>query len=103
MTNTFIRKVQAERRILAVINALTPGPRQLTGLSSAAIESWRRKAGIDGAGRLADRLLEIGGLCQCLSDRSNESFQSLDPMLVAQINQKLRELAAEAGVESAVV
>ena len=69
--NTFVRKVKAERRVLAVINSVTSGSRQLTGLSSAAIESWRRKAGIDGVDRVADSLLEIGVLCQCLSDRSN--------------------------------
>jgi hypothetical protein len=103
VNNTFIRKVNAERRILTVINYLTPGHRQLTGLSSPAIESWRRIAGIEGADRIANRLLEIGVLCQCLSDRSNESFQSLDPTLVAQINQKLRELAAEAEVDAAII
>lgn len=101
--NTFVRKVKAERRVLAVINSVTPGSQQLTGLSSAAIESWRRKAGIVGADRIADRLLEIGVLCQCLSDRSNESFQSLDPTLVAQINDKLRALAAEMGTEMPLV
>jgi hypothetical protein len=93
--NTFFSKVAAERKVLSIVNALTQGPRQLAGLSSAAIETWRRKARIEGTDEIAERLLPIARLCQCLSDRSHESFQSLDPTLLAQINDKLRELSTE--------
>lgn len=98
MTNTFLSKVRAERKVLSVINTLTPGTRQLTGLSSAAIEVWRQNAGIPAADRIANQLVDLAVLCQSLSDRSNESFNSLDPALHERIDEKVRELAATEGI-----
>jgi hypothetical protein len=92
MNNTFIRKVNAERKVLAVINSSTPGSRQLTGLSAGAIEAWRRTAGLENVDEVAESLRRIAGLCQRLSDRSHESFQSLDPMLMEKINAELCDL-----------
>jgi hypothetical protein len=103
MTNTFIRKITAERKVLSAINRLTPEDRQLTGLSSAAIETWRRKAGIEGTDQIAERLLQIAVLCQRLSDRSHESFQSLDPTLMTQIDVKLDQLMVEVGMKIAAI
>lgn len=98
MNNTFVRKVAAERKILTVINALTPGARQLTGLSSSAIEAWRRKAALDNTDQIVAKLLRLAALCQRLSDRSNETFQLLDPMLIQKIDAELRELKTVASV-----
>jgi hypothetical protein len=96
VTNTFVRRIDAERKILAVVNALTPRPGQLAGLSSAAIEAWRRQAVVPEAEELSRRLLQIASLCQLLSDRSHESFESLDPALMEQIEAELAELKAVA-------
>ena len=89
MSNTFIRKVSAERKVLGVVNAVTPGSRQLAGLSAPAIEAWRRGADVPGADEISRRLLEIAALCQLLSDRSHESFHSLDPALMEKIDGEL--------------
>jgi hypothetical protein len=97
MINTFIRKITAERKVLSVINAVTPGTQQLTGLSSAAIESWRKRAVIYEADQVSRRLIRIAALCQLLSDRSHESFQSLDPALMEKIDAELEELKEECG------
>lgn len=97
MTNTFVRKITAERKVLSVINALTPGSGQLAGLSSAAIETWRRRPLIPGADQVSRRLLRISALCQLLSDRSHESFESLDPALMEKIDAELTELRIECG------
>jgi hypothetical protein len=92
MTNTFIRKVTAERKVLGIVNAITPGSQQLAGLSAAAIDVWRRQALTPGVDYIAQRLLKISSLCQLLSDRSHESLQSLDPILIGKIDAELVEL-----------
>jgi hypothetical protein len=95
MKNSFVRKVVVERRVLSMVNSLTPGPRQLSGLSAAAIEAWRRDAHLDGADEVARRLARLGGLCQRLSDRSHESFQSVESSTVDQIDAELSQLSIE--------
>jgi hypothetical protein len=92
VTNTFIRKVSVERMVLGVVNAITPGSRQLAGLSAAAIEAWRRGADVPAAEETSRRLLRIAALCQLLSDRSHESFHSLDPALMEKIDGELADL-----------
>lgn len=89
MTNTFIRKVDAERKVLRIVNDVTSGPRQLAGLSANAIDSWRQRAGIPGADDISQSLLQIAGLCQLLSNRSHENFNSLDPALMQKIDEEL--------------
>jgi hypothetical protein len=98
VNNTFVRKIDAERKILAVVNSLTPGKRQLTGLSAAAIDSWRRLALLPQVDELARRLLKVGTLCQLLSDRSHESFDSLDPGLMEKIDAEVATLRNEVGI-----
>lgn len=90
--NTFIRKIDAERKVLGVVNAVTAGPGQLAGLSSGAIESWRRRATIHGADEISGRLIRIAGLCRLLSNRSHESFNTLDPALMERIEDELAAL-----------
>ncbi len=100
MNNSFVRKVTAERKVLSVINTVTPGGQQLAGLSMAAIESWRRAADIEQADDLARILLRIAGLCQRLSDRSHETFQTLEPNLMKKIDSELAELRSTAGLDN---
>lgn len=95
MTNTFVRKISAERKVLSVINALTPGGGQLAGLSSAAIEVWRRRGVMPNAELVSHRLVRIAALCQLLSDRSHETFDSLDPALMQKIDAELEGLKVD--------
>lgn len=89
MTNSFLNKVSAERRVLSVVNATTPGRRQLTGLSSPAIDLWRRKVGFEITADVATPLIALADLCQLLSDRSHETFQPIDVALSAKIESHL--------------
>jgi hypothetical protein len=89
MTNSFLNKVSAERSVLSIVNARTSGRMQLTGLSSAAIELWRRKVGTEATKDVVGLLITIAELCQRLSDKSHETFQPLDPELSAKIESHL--------------
>lgn len=85
MTNSFLNKVSAERRVLSVVNARTRGKRQLTGLSSSAIDLWRRKVGSEITADVTAQLIALAELCQLLSDRSHETFQPIDISLSEKI------------------
>ena len=89
MTNSFLNKVSVERTVLSIVNVRTSGRLQLTGLSSAAIDSWRRKVGDETTRDVAGTLTELAALCQCLSDRSHETFQLIDTSLSAKIESRL--------------
>ncbi|HET7832393.1 MAG TPA: hypothetical protein VFK88_05460 [Gallionella sp.] len=89
MTNSFLNKVSAERRVLSVVNTKTPGWRQLTGLSSAAIDLWRRKVGSELTADVASSLIALADLCQLLSDRSHETFQPIDISLSEKIESQM--------------
>ncbi|MEW6422715.1 MAG: hypothetical protein AB1511_13465 [Deinococcota bacterium] len=92
MTNSFLNKVSAERRVLSVVNTRTPGRRQLTGLSSAAIDLWRRKVGSEITADVVAPLIELSDLCQLLSDRSHETFQPIDISLSDKIETHVSAL-----------
>ena len=85
MTNSFLNKVSAERRVLTIVNTKTPERRQLTGLSSAAIDLWRRKVGSEITADVTVPLIALADLCQLLSDRSHETFQPVDISLLEKI------------------
>jgi len=89
MTNSFLNKVSAERRVLSVVNTKTRGTRQLTGLSSAAIDLWRRKVGSEITADVAAPLVALADLCQLLSDRSHETFQPIDISLSENIESHM--------------
>lgn len=94
MTNTFISKVLAEREILGIVNSAYGNDLQLSGLSSAAIESWRDRVGLPGSHLLIGTLRSLGGLTQTLSNRSNESFTPFHPNTAPEIRRKVSELQA---------
>ena len=89
MTNSFQNKVTAERSVLSVVNGRTTGKRQLTGLSSAAIELWRRKVGTEATKDVVEPLITLADLCQRLSDKSHETFQPIEPSLAVTIESNL--------------
>lgn len=94
MSNTFLSKVAAERAALAVVNRRYSGNRQLSGLSSAAIEQWRSKVSLPATHRAVQTLVKLGEVAQTLSNKSNESFTPLTTDVKATLDQLLEELAA---------
>lgn len=98
MSNSFLRRVDAERTILSVVNRTTSEERQLTGLSSNAIDSWCRHMKGSHVEEMRACLLRVGRLCQCLSDRSHESFGALDPRCLQGIDLEKRKLCELLGL-----
>lgn len=78
MTNTFLNKVQAERRVLSMVNRRCGVDRQLAGLSGGAIDDWQRRSAMSNVADIAATLRSLGKSCQALSDRSHETFKSTE-------------------------
>ena len=92
MKNTFINKVDAERRILSVVNRHTTGASQLAGLSIIAIDDWQRRTHERRIEDVVELLRALSDLCQRLSDRSHETFQLLAPGLQREIDDAMESL-----------
>jgi len=75
--NSFLRKVDAERSVLSVVNSYTTGSGQLSGLSGLSIYNWCSFHNISTTSHVSVRLHSLADLCNSLSDRSNESFVKL--------------------------
>jgi hypothetical protein len=97
LSNTFLSKVVAERAALAVINRSYSGSRQLSGLSSPAIEQWRLKVALCAEHLLVQTLVRLGEVAQTLSNKSNESFAPLTAEVKGTIDQLMEQLAAQVG------
>ena len=95
MTNTFLNRVSAERRVLSVVNERLARATQLTGLSNAAISRWRASVGHDRTTSINTILLAVAEQCQRLSDRSNETFLPIEQVEVDRIERQLVELKNE--------
>lgn len=92
MTNTFLNRVSAERRVLSVVNGRLSRTDQLTGLSRAAIARWCASIGLERTISIKPILLSLAEKCQRLSDRSNETFLQIDQHDSASIEWQLVEL-----------
>jgi len=92
MNNTFLNKVAAERKVLAVVNKKTPMANQLAGLSRAAIHQWRSKVGFEQNSDFFLEILKIAELCQSLSDRSHETFLPIEASMGANIERHIEKL-----------
>lgn len=95
MTNTFLNRVSAERRVLSVVNRKLSRANQLTGLSKAAISRWCTKVGLERTASINPILLSLAEMCQRLSDRSNETFLQIEQHEAASIEWQLVELEKE--------
>ena len=95
MTNTFLNRVSAERRVLSVVNGRLSRTDQLTGLSRAAIARWCASIGLERTISIKPILLSLAEKCQRLSDRSNETFLQIDQHDSASIERQLVELEGE--------
>lgn len=94
MKNTFLNKVEAERKVLSIVNKYTNRKFQLAGLSSAAIEEWERRLSITPRD-CVKKIRELALICQSLSDRSHETFLPIDADISSQLESmclKLDEL-----------
>jgi len=69
-----------------------PPSKQLTGLSKAAIHLWCQKIACKEESELILQLIEVGKLCQRLSDRSHETFLPLEADISTQIENSLEIL-----------
>ncbi len=94
MANSFMSKVAAERRVLAIVNARFRGTEQLAGLSRSAIDQWQRTVDDLATEQIVEMLIVLAELCQSLSDRSHESFKSLDPAVEEALDAALIALNA---------
>lgn len=92
MPNTFLSKVMAERQALKEVNRSYPGELQLSGLSLLAIRHWCSKVSLPMDHPYVRTLLELGKLTQTLSNRSNESFELLDPEVEPRMRQLMDDL-----------
>lgn len=96
MKNTFENRVATERRVLTAINKRVDRGRQLAGLSRPAIYLWAAGMNRNLGDTLVQRLLEIGELCQSLSDRSHEAFIPLSPNVIHKLEEAIGCLESEA-------
>ena len=96
MKNTFGNRVATERRVLTAINRRLGRDQQLAGLSRPAIYLWAAGMNRNLGDKFVQRLLEIGELCQSLSDRSHETFIPLSPARVHKLEEVIGCLESEA-------
>jgi len=92
MTNTFLNKVSAERRVLKIVNTRFKRKQQLTGLSRPAIQRWQSLVGVEPGSLFSLLLFSLADQCQSLSDRSNETFAVIETERVELVNESIEEL-----------
>lgn len=95
MTNTFLNRVSAERRVLTTVNRCFSGVEELTGLSRAAILRWQTAVGFHAESQVVPLLFDLAEQCQRLSDRSNETFLPLEGAQAKKTEEQLGELKQE--------
>lgn len=95
MTNTFLNRVSAERRVLTLVNKYFFGVEELAGLSRAAILRWQATISFHSDSRVVPLLFDLAEQCQRLSDRSNETFMPLEKAQAQKIEEQLGELKLE--------
>ena len=95
MTNTFLNRVSAERRVLSVVNECFSPEQELAGLSQAAISRWQTTVGFDRTSSILPLLISLAEQCQRLSDRSNETFIPIERIQAERIEEQLVVLQFE--------
>ena len=92
MSKSFANKVIAERLVLKNVNEYTFGALQLTGLTKNSISSWANLHCLEKNSEIVLILKEISELCHRMSDRSKESFESIDDSFLHDISLKIPAL-----------
>ena len=80
MKNTFLNRVDAERKVLSIVNRYSSSDEQLAGLSSAAIADWQLRFSSTNRNDAATALRSLADACQVLSDRSHETFAIVEAL-----------------------
>lgn len=92
MSKSFANKVIAERLVLKNVNEYTFGTFQLTGLTYKSISSWANLHCLEKDSDLVVILKDISELCHRMSDRSKETFESIDESYLNEISLKIPSL-----------
>ncbi|HSB98049.1 MAG TPA: hypothetical protein VLC91_16430 [Spongiibacteraceae bacterium] len=92
MSKKFANKIMAERKILSVVNEFTKHDIQLTGITAYAISAWATKINPNQNLEIIELLYKLSNLCHRLSDRSQESYESLDEEVTEKIEKIIPEL-----------
>lgn len=95
MSNTFLNRVAAERRVLKAVNSQFSGEEQLAGLSQAALFRWQSFVGQSRVADVIPLLTNLAEKCQRLSDRSNETFMPIEEEHAIEIEAELEALKLE--------
>jgi len=95
MTNTFLNRVSAERKVLNAVNSIFPNTQQLAGLSQAALFRWQSVVGQNRIADVVPLLTCLAEKCQRLSDRSNETFMPVEEAHTVEIEKLLTVLRQE--------
>ena len=92
MSKKFANKVIAERLVLSNVNEYTHGSNQLTGLTIKSIDLWTMLNGLEKNSGIELVLREISEICHRMTDRSKETFESIDDNYLEAISQKLQTI-----------
>ena len=92
MSKKFLNKVTAERTVLSAINNHYVDYEALQGLTKISIKSWIQNNKIEPHDARINLLFRISDLCQTMSDRSQESFESIDSKVMDKVNKNIPKL-----------
>ena len=94
MSKKFSNKVLAERLILACANQFANDKTQLTGLTMRSISMWATLNQLGEGNRIESLLRKLSEMTYRMTDRSQESFESMDELHLTKIKEKIPELEA---------
>jgi len=94
MSANFSNKVSAERVVLACVNEFTSGRNQLSGLTTKSITSWANVNELEKGNSIELILRNLSEMAYRMTDRSQESFESMDEVHLKKIEDKIPELEA---------
>ncbi len=92
MSKKFLNKVTAERAVLSAVNNHYKELVELDGLTRISIKSWAAINKIEDTDNRVHTLLSLSELCHKMSDRSQESFESIDESVMEEVLQTIPKL-----------
>lgn len=92
MSEKFLNKVTAERAVLSAVNNHYTYLQELEGLTSIAIKAWAAKNKIEDSDDRVITLISLSELCHKMSDRSQESFKSIDESVMEEVLRTIPKL-----------
>lgn len=92
MSIKFLNKITAERAVLSAVNNHYIKFYALEGLTKKSINYWANKNNIQSDDHRIETLLFISELCHKMSDRSQESFESIDESIMSEVKLTIPKL-----------